>query len=48
MEVSEVIRVIDRQTEANLGRLVNISEEGFMLLGSQPIAEDNILQLALE
>jgi hypothetical protein len=48
VEVSEVIRVIDRQTEANLGRLVNISEERFMLLGSQPIAEDNILQLALE
>ena len=48
VEVSEVIRVIDRQTGADLGQLVNISEEGFMLLGSQPIAEDNILQLSLE
>ena len=47
-EVSEVIRVLDRQTGMDLGRLVNISKEGFMLLGSQPIAEDNILQLSLE
>jgi hypothetical protein len=48
MEVSEVIRVIDRQTGTVLGRLVNISEEGFMLLGPQPINENNILQLSLE
>jgi len=48
VEVSEVIRVIDRQTGANMGQLVNISEEGFMLLGSQPVAENNILQLSLE
>jgi hypothetical protein len=48
VEVSEVIRVIDRQTGADLGQLVNISEEGFMLLGSQPVAENSILQLSLE
>lgn len=48
VEVSEVIRVINRQTGAELGRLVNISEEGFMLLGSQSVPEDNILQLSLE
>jgi hypothetical protein len=48
VEVSEVIRVVNRQTGTDLGQLVNISEEGFMLLGSQPIAEDNILQLSLE
>ena len=48
MEVSEVIRVIDRQTGTVLGQLVNISEEGFMLLGPQPINENNILQLSLE
>lgn len=47
VEVSEVIRVIDRQTGTDLGQLVNISEEGFMLLGSRPIAEDSILQLSL-
>ena len=48
VEVSEVIRVIDRQTGTVLGRLVNISEEGFLLQGPQPINEDNILQLSLE
>lgn len=48
VEISEVIRVVDRQTGTDLGRLVNISEEGFMLLGSQPVSEDNILQLSLE
>ena len=48
MEVSEVIRVIDRQTGTFLGRLVNLSVEGFMLLGRQPINENNILQLSLE
>ena len=48
MEVSKVIRVIDRQTGTFLGRLVNLSEEGFMLLGPQPINENNILQLSLE
>lgn len=48
MEVSEVIRVIDRQTDTVLGRLVNISEEGFMLLGPHPVIENSILQLTLE
>jgi len=48
VEVSEVIRVVDRQTGMDLGRLVNISEEGFMLLGSQPVSADSILQLSLE
>ena len=48
VEVSEVIRAVDRQTGTDLGRLVNISEEGFMLLGSQPVSEDSILQLSLE
>ena len=48
VEVSEVIRVVDRQTDMDLGRLVNISEEGFMLLGSQPVSENSVLQLSLE
>ena len=48
VDVSEVIRVVDRQTGMDLGRLVNISDEGFMLLGSQPVSEDSILQLSLE
>ena len=48
MEISGVIQVIDRQTGNVLGQLVNISEEGFMVLGPQPITENNILQLSLE
>ena len=48
VESSAVVRVVERQTGMDLGRLVNISEEGFMLLGSQPVSEDNILQLSLE
>jgi len=48
VEVSEVIHVTDRQTGETLGQLVNISEEGFMLLGTQPVTEDNIFQLSLE
>lgn len=48
VEVSEVIHVTDRQTGENLGQLVNISEEGFMLLGTQAVPEDNIFQLSLE
>jgi hypothetical protein len=48
VEVSEVIRVTDTQTGSVLGQLVNISEEGFMLLGTQAVTEDNIFQLSLE
>jgi len=48
IEVSEVIHVTDRQTGEVLGQLVNISEEGFMLLGAKPVAEDNIFQLSLQ
>ena len=48
VEVSEVIYVTDRQTGESLGQLVNISEEGFMLLGKQAVSEDSIFQLSLE
>jgi len=48
IEVSEVILVTDRQSSEVLGQLVNISEEGFMLLGAKPVAEDNIFQLSLD
>ena len=47
VEVSEVISVTDRQTGETIGQLVNISEEGFMLLGTQTVTEDNIFQLSL-
>jgi len=48
VEVSEVIRVRDRQTGQNIGQLVNISEDGLMLLGPEPVPENTILQLSLE
>ena len=48
VEVSEVIHVINTQTGETLGQLVNVSEEGFMLLGTSAVIEDNIFQLALE
>ncbi len=48
VEVSEVIHVTDRQTGETLGQLVNISEEGFMLLGTKPVSEDSIFQLSLD
>lgn len=48
IEVSEVIRVVDRQTGTALGQLVNISEDGLMILSNEPVSENCILQLALE
>ncbi|MGB5179380.1 MAG: PilZ domain-containing protein [Gammaproteobacteria bacterium] len=48
IEVSEVIQVIDRQTGNTIGQLVNISEEGLMLQGPEPVPENGIYQLSLE
>lgn len=48
IEVSEVIRVVDRQTGSTIGQLVNISEEGLMLQGPEPVPENSIYQLSLE
>ena len=48
IEVSEVIKVVDRQTGHTVGQLVNISEDGLMLLSSEPIPENSIFQLSLE
>jgi len=48
IEISEVIRVINRQTGDSIGQLVNISEEGLMLQGPDPIPENGIYQLSLE
>jgi hypothetical protein len=47
IEVSEVIRVIDRQTGTPLGQLVNISEDGLMILSTEPVAVNCIFQLSL-
>ena len=48
IEVSEVIRVVDRQTGSTIGQLVNISEDGLMLMGAEPVPENSIYQLSLE
>lgn len=47
VEVSRPISVSDRQTGRVLGQLVNFSDEGIMLMGSEPIAENAVLQLSL-
>lgn len=42
-----VIEVTDLISDRALGRLVNISREGFLLVGTAPIEIDRVLQLAL-
>lgn len=48
VEVSGIVRVVDRQDNRDIGQLVNISEAGLMLLMTQPLLESTILQLSLE
>jgi hypothetical protein len=48
IEVSEVIQVVDRQSGSTIGQLVNISEDGLMVLGKEPVPENSIYQLSLE
>jgi hypothetical protein len=47
VEVSRPITATDRQTGRELGQLVNFSDEGIMLMGNEPVAENSILQLSL-
>jgi hypothetical protein len=46
-DITDVVRVIDKPSGRDIGQLVNISEEGIMILGSQAIPENSIMQLAL-
>jgi hypothetical protein len=46
-QVSHVIRAVNRQTGNEVGRIVNISADGIMLLGDRPIEENSILELIL-
>jgi hypothetical protein len=48
VEVSGTVRVKDRQEDRDIGQLVNISQDGMMLLMTQPILDSTILQLSLE
>ena len=48
IKVSEIIKVVDRQTGNTVGQLVNISADGLMLLSPEPVPENSIFQLSLE
>ena len=48
IDVSGAVRVMDRQENRDIGKLANISEDGLMLLMTQPVTESTILQLSLE
>jgi hypothetical protein len=43
----QVIEVTDTLNGRHLGRLVNISVDGFLLVGEAPVEVDTVLQLAL-
>ena len=47
LDVPGVICVTDRQANREFGRLVNISEEGLMILTSEAVPENGIFQLSL-
>lgn len=47
IEVSASIAATNRQTGRVIGQLVNFSDEGIMLMGSEPVAENSVLQLSL-
>jgi hypothetical protein len=46
--VDEVLEVSDQITSARLGRVVNISAEGLMLLTQEPVVAGSIYQLKME
>ena len=45
--VTGIVRVIDVPSSQEIGQLVNISQEGLMVLGTRKIAENSIMQLSL-
>ncbi|MEZ5540474.1 MAG: PilZ domain-containing protein [Pseudomonadota bacterium] len=48
VDVPDVVCVTDRQACRPFGRLANISEEGLMILTSEPVTENAVFQLSLE
>ena len=42
------LKVMDSQTEQPIGRLVDITTEGLMLVSSQPIALDKVYSLKMD
>jgi hypothetical protein len=47
VEVSRPITATDRHTGNVIGQLVNFSDSGIMLMSSNPVAADCVLQLSL-
>jgi hypothetical protein len=47
IDVTGVVRIIDKPTGRDIGQLVNISEDGIMIMGSESIADNSIMQLTL-
>ena len=45
--VTGIVNVINQRDETLLGRLVNITSEGLMLVSSQPLATDTLYQVIL-
>jgi len=48
VDVPGVVRMAGTESGSEFGRLVNISEEGLMMLTTEPVAENTIFQLTLE
>jgi len=46
-DVSVVVEVYDRNTDQHLGRLVNIHNEGLMVMGTGGLQADHVYQLDL-
>ncbi|HUT41937.1 MAG TPA: PilZ domain-containing protein [Gammaproteobacteria bacterium] len=47
VDVPGTVCVTDRQANRDFGQLANISEEGLMILVSEPVVENSVFQLAL-
>jgi hypothetical protein len=45
--VDQILEVNDQVTGTSLGRVVNISAEGFMLLSEEPVITGSVYQLSL-
>ena len=46
--LSTTINIIDRSTGKSLGRLVNVTSDGMMLVNTSPLVTDTLYQISLE
>jgi hypothetical protein len=47
VDVTDIVRIVDKPTGRDIGQLANISEEGIMIFSTQAIAENSVMQLSL-